>query len=58
MPPIMIPPAALALGVVVLLALGVLLGIWIRKQAEKKAELTIADAEKKAANRKRRAQAR
>ncbi|MBE7004357.1 MAG: ribonuclease Y [Ruminococcaceae bacterium] len=32
----------------VLLALGVLLGIWIRKQAEKKAELTIADAEQKA----------
>ncbi|MBQ7714207.1 MAG: DUF3552 domain-containing protein, partial [Oscillospiraceae bacterium] len=44
----MIPPALLAAGVVVLLALGVLLGIWIRKKAEQKAELAIADAEQKA----------
>ncbi len=48
MPPLMISPAVLVIGIIVLLALGVLLGIWIRKQAEKKAELTIADAEQKA----------
>ena len=48
MQPIPVSPALLAAGILVLLALGVLLGIWIRKQAEKKAELTIADAEQKA----------
>ncbi|MBQ1602556.1 MAG: DUF3552 domain-containing protein, partial [Oscillospiraceae bacterium] len=31
-----------------LLALGVFLGIWLRKKAEEKAEMTIADAEQKA----------
>ena len=44
---IMFGPVHFIIGFV-LLALGVLLGIWIRKQAEKKAELTIADAEQKA----------
>ncbi|MBE7008526.1 MAG: ribonuclease Y [Ruminococcaceae bacterium] len=45
--PIAFGPVHIIVGLV-LLALGVLLGIWIRKQAEKKAELTIADAEQKA----------
>ena len=44
---IMFGPVHIIVGLV-LLALGVLLGIWLRKRAEQKAELTIADAEQKA----------
>ena len=43
----MFGPAHFVLGLV-LLALGVLLGIWLRKRAEQKANQTIADAEQKA----------
>ena len=43
----MFGPVHFVLGLV-LLALGVLLGIWLRKRAEQKANQTIADAEQKA----------
>ena len=47
MPRIMFGPIHVLIGAA-LLALGVFLGIWLRKKAEEKAERTIADAEQKA----------
>ena len=47
MPRVMFGPIHFVIGAA-LLALGVFLGIWLRKKAEEKAEMTIADAEQKA----------